>query len=162
VPFAEKPRWMEFAFQGIGVMAGVVGWFFAMLLYKDAKSTVPATLKARFEGIWTVVYNKYYVDELYAAIVVRPSVGVARVFSKFDGTVIDGVVNLAGWIGRQLGAIDAAIDKYVVDGLVNAVANATIGMGRAFRNVQTGRIQTYLYGALGGALVVVLLNFLIQ
>jgi NADH-quinone oxidoreductase subunit L len=37
-----------------------------------------------------------------------------------------------------------------------------MGLGRAIRRVQTGRIQTYLYGALGGALVVVLLNFLIS
>jgi NADH-quinone oxidoreductase subunit L len=162
VAFAERPHWMEFAFQGIGVLAGAVGWFFAMLLYKDAKSTVPATLKERFSGIWTVIYNKYYVDELYAATVVKGSVGVARVFSKFDGSVIDGIVNFVGWLGRLAGRLDAAIDKYLVDGLVNAVAHAFLGMGRAFRSVQTGRIQTYLYGALGGALVVVLLNFLIQ
>jgi NADH-quinone oxidoreductase subunit L len=162
VPFVETAHWMEYAFQGIGVLAGAVGWFFAMVLYKDAKSTVPATLKARFEGIWTVVYNKYYVDELYAAIVLKPSVGIARAFSRFDGTVLDGIVNFAGAVGRFLGRLDAAIDKYVVDGLVNAVGNAFLGMGRAFRNIQTGRIQTYLYGALGGALVVVLLNFLIK
>ena len=61
-----------------------------------------------------------------------------------------------------LGRFDAAIDKYLVDGAVNAVANATMGVGRSFRTIQTGRIQTYLYGALGGALVVVLLNFLIS
>jgi NADH-quinone oxidoreductase subunit L len=162
VAFAEKPHWMEFAFQGIGVLAGAVGWFFAMLLYKDAKSTVPETLKARFSGIWTVVYNKYYVDELYAATVVKGSTGLARAFSRFDGGVIDGIVNFAGAVGRFLGRIDAAIDKYLVDGAVNAVANATIGLGRSLRGIQTGRIQTYLYGALGGALVVVLLNFLIK
>jgi NADH-quinone oxidoreductase subunit L len=162
MPFAERPHWMEYAFQGIGVLAGTVGWFFAMLLYKDARSTVPATLKARFEGVWTVVYNKYYVDELYAAIVLAPSVWVARTLSKFDGSVIDGIVNFVGAVGRFAGRLDAAIDTYLVDGLVNAVANATLGMGRALRNVQTGRIQTYLYGALGGALVVVLLNFIIK
>jgi NADH-quinone oxidoreductase subunit L len=162
VTFAEKPHWMEFAFQGIGVLAGTVGWFFAMLLYKDARSAVPATLKERFSGFWTVVYNKYYVDELYAAVVVAPSVWVGRMFSRFDGSVIDGIVNLAGAVGRFLGRVDAAIDTYLVDGAVNAVAAATIGLGRSFRTVQTGRIQTYLYGALGGALVVVLINFLIQ
>jgi NADH-quinone oxidoreductase subunit L len=153
---------MELVFQGMGVAAAFVGWFFAMLLYKDGRSTVPARLKERFAGIWTVVYNKYYVDELYAATVVRGSTAIARGFSRFDGGVIDGAVNLAGAIGRVLGRFDAAIDKYLVDGAVNAVASATIGLGRSFRSIQTGRIQTYLYGALGGALVVVLLNFLIQ
>jgi NADH-quinone oxidoreductase subunit L len=162
VAFAEQPHWMELAFQGIGVAAGVVGWFFAMLLYKDAKSTVPAALKARFEAAWTVVYNKYYVDELYARTVIRPAVGLARFLSGFDGKVIDGAVNLVGAIGRFVGWIDAKIDSIVVDGAVNAVANATLGIGRSFRNIQTGRIQTYLYGALGGALVVVLINFLIS
>jgi NADH-quinone oxidoreductase subunit L len=49
-----------------------------------------------------------------------------------------------------------------VDGAVNLVADATIAAGRSLRRVQTGRIQTYLYGALAGALVVVLLNFLIR
>ena len=71
-------------------------------------------------------------------------------------------MNLAGAIGRFLGRIDAAIDKYLVDGAVNALAAACMGIGRSFRSVQTGRIQTYLYGALGGALVVVLINFLIS
>jgi NADH-quinone oxidoreductase subunit L len=167
VPFsvigdAHHNHQMELLFQGIGVAVAFVGWLAARALYKDARSELPARLKERFEGIWTVVYNKYYVDELYAAIVLRPSVGIARTFSRFDGSVIDGIVNFVGAVGRFAGRVDAAIDKYVVDGLVNAVANATLGMGRAFRNLQTGRIQTYLYGALGGALVVVLLNFLIS
>jgi NADH-quinone oxidoreductase subunit L len=152
----------ELAFQGVGVAVAFVGWLAARALYKDAKSDVPAKLKARLEGVWTVVYNKYYVDEVYAAVVIKPSLFVARTFSVFDGAVIDGLVNFVGAIGRFAGRVDAAIDKYAVDGLVNAVANGTLGLGRAFRNVQTGRIQTYLYGALGGALVVVLLNFLIQ
>jgi NADH-quinone oxidoreductase subunit L len=167
VPFAQigdahHHHQMELLFQGIGVAVAFIGWLAARALYKDAKSDLPARLKARFEGIWTVVYNKYYVDELYAATVVKGSTLIARAFSKFDGGVIDGLVNFVGAIGRFAGRFDAAIDKYLVDGAVNAVANATIGVGRSFRSMQTGRIQTYLYGALGGALVVVLLNFLIQ
>jgi NADH-quinone oxidoreductase subunit L len=153
---------MELLFQGFGVAAAVVGWFLAMMLYKDARSAVPARLKERFASAWTVVYNKYYVDELYELVVVRPAVAVARLANRFDGSVIDGLVNLAGAIGRFFGRLDAAIDKYLVDGAVNAVANATIGAGRSFRTIQTGRIQTYLYGALGGALLVVLLNFLVS
>jgi NADH-quinone oxidoreductase subunit L len=65
-------------------------------------------------------------------------------------------------VTRFVANVDGAIDKYVVDGAVNLLANATIAGGRRLRRVQTGRIQTYLYGALAGALVVVALNFLIQ
>jgi NADH-quinone oxidoreductase subunit L len=162
VEWAHIDHVWEYVFQGVGVLAAVVGWLGARALYKDGKSTVPARLKARFEGIWTVVYNKYYVDELFAFILLRPSVRFARFASRFDGGIIDGLVNLVGAIGRLAGRLDAAIDKYLVDGAVNAVANLTLGAGRAVRQVQTGRIQTYLYGALGGALVVVLLNFLIS
>jgi NADH-quinone oxidoreductase subunit L len=162
VTFRETPHWMEYAFQGIGVLAGAVGWFFAMVLYKDGKSTVPAALKERFEGVWTVVYNKYYVDELYALVVLKPSVAFARACSWFDANVIDRAVLLTGSVTKAFANLDGAIDKYLVDGAVNAVASATMGLGRSIRQVQTGRIQTYLYGALGGALVVVLLNFLIK
>jgi NADH-quinone oxidoreductase subunit L len=44
---------------------------------------------------------------------------------------------------------------------VNAVANVTIGGGKALRKIQTGRVQTYLYGALAGGLAVIVLNFLV-
>jgi NADH-quinone oxidoreductase subunit L len=162
VRFAELPHALEYVFQGLGVLAATVGWLSARALYKDGRSEVPAQLKARFEGIWTVVYNKYYVDELYALVVLRPTVWIARFAARFDGSVIDGAVNLAGAIGRFLGRLDAAIDRYLVDGAVNALAAATIGAGKSLRTLQTGRIQTYLYGALGGALLVVLLNFLIS
>jgi NADH-quinone oxidoreductase subunit L len=153
---------MEYAFQGIGVLAGTVGWFFAMILFKDGRSTFPAAAKERFLGVWTVVYNKYYVDELYARVVLKPAAAFARACSWFDANVIDRLVLLVGAITRAFANLDGAIDKYLVDGAVNALASATVGLGQSLRRVQTGRIQTYLYGALGGALVVVLLNFLIK
>jgi NADH-quinone oxidoreductase subunit L len=162
VSFADVPHVLEYAFQAMGVLAAAVGFLAARALYKDGRSEVPARLKARFEGIWTVVYNKYYVDELYDAIVVRPSTAFARLASRFDGGVVDGAVNFAGAIGRALGRIDAWIDTTFVDGAVNLVAALTSAAGRGLRRIQTGRVQTYLYGALGGALAVVLLNFLIS
>jgi NADH-quinone oxidoreductase subunit L len=88
-------------------------------------------------------------------------VALARGLSRFDGAVIDGAVNGAGAIGRFLGRLDAAIDAHVVDGLVDGVATVTRRAGNQLRRLQTGRIQTYLYGALGGALLVVLLDFLV-
>jgi NADH-quinone oxidoreductase subunit L len=162
IHFAEQPHALEWLFQGLGVSAGAVGWIVARTLYKDGRSAVPERLKARWASAWTVVYNKYYVDELYDRVVVQPSVFIASFFSWFDGHVVDWLVNFAGWLGRLVANIDGAIDKYLVDGAVNALAAATIEGGRGLRRIQTGRIQTYLYGALAGGLAVVLLNFLIR
>ncbi len=162
VHFAEAGHGTEWLFQALGVTAAAVGWLSARALYRDARSQAPARLKARFARAWTVVYNKYYVDELYALAVVRPTTTVARLFSWFDAHFIDGLVNLAGTLGRFAAAISDVIDRYGVDYAVNGVASLTRGAGRSLRRVQTGHIQTYLYGALGGALVVVLLNFLIR
>jgi NADH-quinone oxidoreductase subunit L len=162
VRFREAGHGTEWLFQLFGVLAATVGWLSARALYRDARSQVPARLKERFARAWTVVYQKYYVDELYALLVVNPTVRLAGLLSWTDKRVIDGLVHLVGATGRLVANLDGAIDRYLVDGAVNAVAGATAGLGRSLRRVQTGRIQTYLYGALGGALVVVLLNFLIR
>jgi NADH-quinone oxidoreductase subunit L len=150
-------------FQGIGVAVAFIGWFAARAIYKDNKNE--AALNARIErykGLWTVVYNKYFVDEFYAKTVIAGSMAWARTCSWFDANIVDALVNLTGTVTRGFANFDGAIDKYVVDGAVNAVANGTAGLGKMLRLFQTGRVQTYLYGALGGALVVVLINFLIQ
>jgi len=162
VKFAEASHATEFLFQAIGISAGVIGWFFARMLYKDNKSQAPARLLERWKGAWTVVYNKYYVDELYQATVLSGSVGLARRLSWFDKNIIDGIVNLAGAVTRAFANIDGAIDRYLVDGAVNLVANSALSAGSILRRVQTGRIQTYLYGALAGAIAIVLLNFIIK
>jgi NADH-quinone oxidoreductase subunit L len=163
VPFIHGTHAQELLFQAIGVAIAFVGWFAARAIYKDNKNE--AALLARIEkykGIWTVIYNKYYVDELYQKTVLNGSVAWARICSWFDANIVDAIVNLAGKVTVIFANIDGAIDKYVVDGAVNAVANGTAGLGTLLRRAQTGRVQTYLYGALGGALVVVLINFLIK
>jgi NADH-quinone oxidoreductase subunit L len=141
IHFAEAGHGTEALFQLLGVAAATVGWLAARALYRDGRSHRPAELQARFAAAWRVVYHKYYV---------------------LDAHLIDGVVNLVGLVARLVASIQGFIDRIFVDGAVNGVA-ALIGVsGQGLRKVQTGRIQTYLYGALGGALVVVLLNFLLH
>src|SRR5207237_3748021 len=71
VSFREMPHSTEWLFQLIGFGIASVGWIVARTLYLEAKSSVPERLKAAFPRAWAVVYNKYYVDELYDATVVR-------------------------------------------------------------------------------------------
>ncbi|HZZ86111.1 MAG TPA: NADH-quinone oxidoreductase subunit L [Anaeromyxobacteraceae bacterium] len=163
VPFAEQPHWMELLFQAIGVGAGVVGWVCARALYKDdVKHAALEAFKQRFFGVWTVVYNKYYVDEAYQKVVLAPALAFARLMSWIDSNVIDWLVNAAGAVTRLVANFDGLIDKYLVDGAVTAVANLTLESGRGLRRIQTGRVQTYLYGIMAGALVLVLFNFVVR
>jgi len=162
VHWPELPHAMEWLFQGLGVLAATVGFVAARAVYKDNRNEQALlAMIERWKGVWTTVYNKYYVDELYQAIVIKPSLAWSRLLSWIDATLVDGLVNLAGTATRLFANVDGAIDRYLVDGAVNAVASLTQGAGRSLRHLQTGRIQTYLYGALGGALVVVLVNFLL-
>ena len=67
-----------------------------------------------------------------------------------------------GFLGRAIASVDAAIEKYVVDGAVNGPASITWNSGRTLRRVQTGHIQAYLYGALGGAIAFVIIQYVIR
>ncbi len=147
-------------FASVGV--ATVGWLAARTLYKDARSTVPETLKAKFPGVFTLVYNKYYVDELYQRFFLNPMLVVAKGLSAFDRIVVDGAVNAAALVTRFVCNIEGAIDKYLVDGAVNFVASGAVAVGKAFRRAQTGRIQHYLYAAVAGALIVVGVSYLVR
>jgi NADH-quinone oxidoreductase subunit L len=55
-------------------------------------------------GLKKVLYNKWYVDELYDAVVVRPLMGVSRwMWKVFDNIIIDGTVNLLANLQRAIG-----------------------------------------------------------
>ena len=80
-----------------------------------------------------------------------------------DRWVVDGLVNGAGVLGKGAAWVTGAIDHYLVDGAVNFVAEGTLAAGNRLRKVQTGRIQSYVYGLLGGvAFFAILQYFLVK
>ena len=163
VAFAEASHGQELLFQLIGgVLVAGLGLLAAYALYRDNRSTVPERLKETFPRAWALVFNKYYVDEIYQATVVRGSLLFSRAMYFIDQNLIDALVNFMALLGRAVAYFDAAIDKYIVDGAVNGLAELTINGGRALRRVQTGHIQSYLYGALGGAIAFVIIQYVIR
>lgn len=95
--------------------------------------------------VWTVLNRKYYFDELYRAVFIRPAVATANFFARFDRSVIDGIVN---WVGRAWRWISNALrsffDEPIIDGLVNGVGTVTGWFGGIVRRIQTGQGQNYL------------------
>ena len=65
---------------------------------------MPADESPAPSGLGRILYNKWYVDELYDRIVVRPIVGVSRwMWKVIDQGIIDGAVNLAGGLAKAAG-----------------------------------------------------------
>ena len=88
----------------ISVAAGVIGIFLAWLMYVAQPRLADAL---SIKGLYTLVYNKYFVDEVYDATVVKPLVGGSRVllWRVADVGLIDGIVNGIGSRARDVGAV---------------------------------------------------------
>ena len=72
------------------------------------------------------------------------------VFAEMDRWIVDGIVNAFSVGARAASWVTGAIDAYIVDGAVNFVAEGTLKAGSKLRTLQTGRVQNYVYGLLGG------------
>ncbi len=153
-------KWLVLA---VATTLTFTGFFAARWLYRDNKNPLPARMlesdSSLVRGAYRTVYNKYYVDELYDATVIKGSLGLANVFAWWDRNVIDGLVNLCGRIGRIASEIQGFIDRHFVDGLVNLIAAAVLRGGREARQIQTGHIQSYVYGLAAGAVVLVVMAY---
>jgi NADH-quinone oxidoreductase subunit L len=98
-------------------------------------------------GIYTVLNNKYYIDEFYQAVFIRPANWVADVFTYkiLDKTIIDGILHgiaaFGMWAGRVL---RQGFDLPVINGAADATASGTRGLGATLSEGQTGRVQQYM------------------
>jgi len=98
----------------------------------------------RFPAVHRVLVNKYYVDELYDATVIRGTWGLARLLFRFDAGFIDGfLVNGTRNATVTFSMISGFFDKYVVDGLVNLTGIVLDAFSRLFRRLQTGYVGSY-------------------
>ncbi len=131
----------------IGIALG--GIFLAYLMY-DKKTVSPEIFSSVAGGkLYDLIYNKYYIDELYQATFVRFTFLLCWLGSSFDRYVIDFVVNSTARMAAFLAWLIGWFDNLVIDGIVNALADATFAIGNRLRQIQTGNINVYLYVIVG-------------
>jgi NADH-quinone oxidoreductase subunit L len=124
---------LEYLLMACSVGVALCGIGLAWYLYR-ARPEVPKEIAGRVPGLYDVVLNKYYVDEIYDAAIVRRIVnGSLWLWEAFDATFIDGIVNGVGALVR--------------------------GAGERARRLQTGVVGNYALSLLLGA--VILIGFLI-
>jgi NADH-quinone oxidoreductase subunit L len=144
----EFPEALEFSviplLTSLGVALG--GLFFGWLVYRSVSS-----VKQDFLQI-PLLKNKYYFDEAYDFLFVKPATWFAEIFvyKWMDAGLIDGILHSFGKVTTFLGdAIRKYIDLLVINQTIgDGSAKVTQWTGRNLRPIQTGRVQQYLMLAL--------------
>jgi len=156
---AHMSRAGEIGLMVLSVFIGGLGIWMAYRFYIVRPET-SEHLAERWSGAHRVLSNKYYVDELYDATAVKGTMASARGLWTFDGRVVDGAVNGAGWLTVFSSWISHLVDKYVVDGFVNLVGWTTGESSFRLRFMQTGLVQNYALWMLAGVFALVSLYLL--
>lgn len=142
----------DYLLMAVSTIFAVSGIVFGWLMYgKGAIS--PDKMAERFKPIYTLLYNKYYFDEIYDAVIIKPILAFCRFMWSFDNAVIDGIVNLMGKFTLFLSWAHDMFDKYIVDGLVNGAGYSIWGIGSVIRQAQTGKVQNYAIVVFAGVVV---------
>ena len=111
-----EPEAIDWGLAGISVLAGLLGIGLAYIIYLK-KSISAENIVARFPGIYKVLQNKYYIDEVYLWIIKNVMGGLAKVLYWFD--------------------------IFFIDGIINGIALITRGSAKILRRTSTGQLQTY-------------------
>jgi NADH-quinone oxidoreductase subunit L len=123
-------------------MAGL-GLAFATVFYW-LRWLDPGEARAQFPAIHRFLSNKWYVDELYSVLLVRPALAVAGWCKSFDTRVIDATVDATARETVRVAKATGRFDQDVIDGAGNGLADMVINLGAKFRTVQTGFLRSYI------------------
>ncbi|PYV66649.1 MAG: NADH-quinone oxidoreductase subunit L [Acidobacteria bacterium] len=127
----EEGPGLETTLMVVSVAAGILGFLLAFLLY-NRKPELPARIAASVHGLYTAVANKYWIDELYAWIFVKPLIAIS------------GVVF---WRGIDQGVIDATLD---------GSADTAREVSDNLRHMQSGNLRSYAgWVAIGATAVII-------
>ncbi len=121
---------LELILAGVAVASALTGLGVAFWLYIRQPGK-PEALAKSMKGAYTTLLNKYYVDELYAAVIVNPLMWLStNVFWK-------------------------AADVVAIDGTVNGIADTATAIGDSVRHTQSGNTRSYAVWVVIGALVII-------
>ncbi len=135
--------WVHPVAGAAALAAAILGVLFAYLIYYR-RSFDPAEAVEQFPGVYRLLVNKWYFDELYSVLAVRPALVVAHWFRKFDANAIDGFIDGTAAATVRLARGGGRFDNGVVDGVVNVIGDSIYWSGEKLRAVQTGYLRSYV------------------
>ncbi len=129
-----EERYTEWEFATIAVCTALIGIAVAYWLYLKRPEKADGLAKS-LKPAYTALLNKYYLDEFYAAMIVKPLL----------------------WISTNV--LWKAADVAGIDGAVNGIAAGTTAIGDGVRHTQSGNTRSYAVWVVIGAMVVIAVIF---
>jgi NADH-quinone oxidoreductase subunit L len=120
----------EYMLMGISVLGVVIAIFYATIRYVK-KAHIPALDGENQSALAKLSYNKFYFDEIYAAVIQKP---------------LDA---LSGFLFK-------VVDKQGIDGIVNGLGSGSQEAGKTFRLLQTGNVGFYIFAMVVGIIGVLI------
>jgi NADH-quinone oxidoreductase subunit L len=111
------------------VGVAVAGIALAWLVYQR-RAISPDSLATAFSPLYVAAQNKFWIDAFFEGVIARGALAFSR---------------MIGWV-----------DRYIVDGILNAISAWTLTAGDDLRGMQSGRAQDYVYGVAVGLLMLLL------
>jgi NADH-quinone oxidoreductase subunit L len=154
---------LEWGLVVLSVAVAAAGIFVAYRFYcTDPGFTRAAYLARRFPFAYKLLLNKYWIDELYDATIVRGTVKLADLLWEFDARVVDGAVNGTRHATVASSWLSGIFDLQVVDGLVNFVGYFYDVASRYLRRLQVGFAQGYAMVMVFGAALLLGIFFVVN
>jgi NADH-quinone oxidoreductase subunit L len=142
----------EWMLMGLSVAIAIIGITIARYFYHH-KPEIPDSMEKSLKPLHGLLYNKWYVDEIYDFIFVN---GLCKrgglLLGEFDRNVVDGGVNGAGWLTRFFSEVSMFWDKWIIDGFVRFSSFFVKMLSYPVCMLQTGRVQAYAFFVVVGAL----------
>jgi NADH-quinone oxidoreductase subunit L len=120
-----------------------IGLAFALVLYYYGVLD-PADAKEQFPAVHRFLLHKWYFDEIYSAMLVRPSLAIAHWARWFDTNVIDGFLHFVQHASVWTSKWSGKFDRGIIDGSVNLLADVSFAIGNWLRTFQTGYLRSYV------------------
>lgn len=117
-----------------GVMALIILMIFLAYRYYVIRKNIPVEEGKELPALQKVIYNKYYIDEIYDSSVVKTLISTSNFFFR-------------------------SIENFLIDNFSVLTGRVAIGAGKQLRKIQTGKIGTYVFVFVVSVVVILLVNF---
>jgi len=124
--------WLEGALMALSLIVALIGIYIAYNFYIK-NPELPKRLAEKFAGLYRLLFNKYYVDEIYQLIVVKSLYNLSQILSY-------------------------VVDQNIIDAAVNGTGKTMVYASSSLRRINTGYVQFYGLIMFIGAVVVLLVN----